>query len=205
MTFFLLSIAFGIAAAAPVGPMSLLCMRRTLIQGWRHGALTALGISTSDAIYAAIAVLGLNGIADFIVDHKAAFHLLAGLFFAGFGAKTFFSNTEAALAKAENSLISLPYAFTSSVLMTFTNPLILMFFVTGFPVLTMTSGFKAVYGALTIFGVFLGSLAWTVQIVVTTSYFRYSISQQKQVMIDKITGVLLLLFGSVEIWKCLNS
>lgn len=164
-----------------------------------------MGISTSDAFYAAIAVLGLTSISDFVADHKAAFHLIAGLFFTIFGAKTFLSNTEKAIAKTENSIISLPYAFTSATLMTFSNPLILMFFVTGFPILAMTSDFKAVFGFVTIIGVFLGSLAWTAQIVLTTSYFRYAISRKKQVIIDKTTGVLLLLFGILEIWKFLHA
>lgn len=205
MTLFLLSIAFGIAAAAPVGPMSLLCIRRTLVQGWRHGAVTALGISTSDAIYASITVLGLSRISDFIFDHKSAFHLLAGLFFAGFGVKVFFMNAEQANAKVENKFISMPYAFGSAVVMTLTNPLTLVFFITGYPALTVSTGFHSIDGFFAILGVFIGSLAWTSQLVIGTSYFRYALSPQKQLLIDKITGILLMIFGVVELWKFLFS
>jgi len=57
---FIKSIGFGLAVAAPVGPMALLCMRRTLTQGWRHGLATAAGIAVGDSIYAAVAVFGLT-------------------------------------------------------------------------------------------------------------------------------------------------
>jgi len=51
-------IGIGLAVAAPVGPMSVLCMRRTLTKGWRYGFNTGLGIASGDGIYASVAALG---------------------------------------------------------------------------------------------------------------------------------------------------
>ena len=59
---FVQGMGFGLAVAAPVGPMSLLCMRRTLAQGWRPGLATGAGIATGDAMYACVAVAGLAGL-----------------------------------------------------------------------------------------------------------------------------------------------
>ena len=63
---FIKSMGFGLAVAAPVGPMSILCMRRSLTVGWRHGLATGFGIAAGDGLYAAVAALGLTGISTFI-------------------------------------------------------------------------------------------------------------------------------------------
>jgi len=193
--------AFGVAVAAPVGPMGLLCMRRTLVQGWKYGLVTALGIAVSDGIYSGVAALGLTGISDFILSHKPVFHLLAGLFFAGFGIKAFFTKAEPMIAKAENIPISMHYALGSSILMTLSNPLILLFFISGFAALTPESGFNSLSGGVTIVGVFTGSLIWSAQIVASVSFLRHSINQDKQMLIGKVIGVLLLIFGVWEIGR----
>src|ERR1700744_4892733 len=70
----------GLAVAAPVGPMSLLCMRRTLARGWRPGLATGLGIAAGDGVYAGVAALGLAGLSRFMLAHQTPLHLAAGLF-----------------------------------------------------------------------------------------------------------------------------
>ena len=69
----------GLAVAAPVGPMSLLCMRRTLSDGWRWGLATGAGIAVGDACYAAVAALGLAGVSTFVMAWEKQLHLAAGL------------------------------------------------------------------------------------------------------------------------------
>ena len=64
---FALGVALGLAVAAPVGPMSLLCMRRTLAGGFCAGLLSGLGVATADALYGAVAAFGLVAIAGFLV------------------------------------------------------------------------------------------------------------------------------------------
>lgn len=190
---------FGIAVAAPVGPMGILCMRRTLVQGWQNGLATALGIAASDATYAAIAVLGLTGISEFILAHKMAFHLLAGVFIGGYGIKIFLSKTEPVISGNETPRRSLPSAFGSSVLMTLTNPLIILFFVTVFATLTPASGFNRISSIITITSIFSGSFLWYLGIILSVSYFRHVISDEKRILIDKITGIFLILFGIAEV------
>lgn len=194
---------FGVAVAAPVGPMNILCMRRTLCQGWRYGLATAGGIALSDAIYSSIAALGLTGISRFILAHEASFNMGAGIFLVCFGIKIFFTDSNPEINKKENSSISLPYAFGSSVLMTMTNPLTVIFFVTVFAAIAPASGFDHLSSILTIAGVFTGSLAWSVGVVVCVTYFRHVISESKRILIDRITGGALVIFGISELLHCL--
>src|ERR1700744_3866015 len=69
----------GLAIAAPVGPMGMLCIRRTLTGGPRAGLAIGLGIATGDAAYGLIAALGLVSISQFMLAHDKPLHLLAGL------------------------------------------------------------------------------------------------------------------------------
>jgi len=72
---FITSMGFGLAVAAPVGPMSILCMRRSLTHGWRPGIATGLGIAAGDGLYAAVAALGLTGISEFMLAYDRPLHL----------------------------------------------------------------------------------------------------------------------------------
>ncbi len=84
---FVTAMGFGLAVAAPVGPMALLCMRRTLARGWRHGLATGFGIATGDGIYAMVAALGLASVSAFVLAHERALHGAAGAFLLYLGVK----------------------------------------------------------------------------------------------------------------------
>lgn len=84
-------VGVGIAIAAPVGPMSLLCMRRTLTRGWRHGLAIGGGIAIGDASYGVVAALGLASLSRFMLAHEKPLHLAAGLFLIYLGLKTFWA------------------------------------------------------------------------------------------------------------------
>src|SRR5262245_40970935 len=91
---FIKSMGFGLAVAAPVGPMSILCMRRSLPLGWRPGPATGFGIAAGDGLYAAVAALGLTGISAFMLAYDRPLHLAAGLFLLYLGLKTFWRSGE---------------------------------------------------------------------------------------------------------------
>ncbi len=198
---FIKAFIFGIAVAAPFGPMCILCMRRTMVQGWRYGFATASGIAMSDAIYSAIAALGITSVSHFILAHSTEFDLIAGIFLGCFGIKIYFNNNEDVVTRNEKIFVSLPYSFGSSIIMTLTNPLTLMFFITVFTTLTPKGGFDYVSRMVTVAGVFTGSLSWSVGLVVSVTFFRDVINDRKRMLIDKITGALLMVFGLSEIWR----
>jgi threonine/homoserine/homoserine lactone efflux protein len=118
---FLKAVGIGIAVAAPVGPMSLLCMRRTLTTRWRAEISTGLGIATGDGIYALVAALGLAGVARFMLAHDKPLHILAGLFLLYLGIRTFFARSEQPWPP-DRVAGSATAAYGSAVLLTLTNP-----------------------------------------------------------------------------------
>ena len=71
---------FGLAIAAPVGPIGLLCIQRTLNQGRLAGLLSGLGAATADGFYGSVAAFGLSLVSDFLVAQQRWLQLVGGLF-----------------------------------------------------------------------------------------------------------------------------
>jgi threonine/homoserine/homoserine lactone efflux protein len=64
-------IAIGLSIAAPVGPIGVLCIRRSLADGRQVGLATGMGAATADAVYGSIAGFGLTAVSGFLVGRKA--------------------------------------------------------------------------------------------------------------------------------------
>src|SRR3990172_7084805 len=75
----------GFCIAAPVGPINLLCLRRSLVDGRRVGFISGLGAAAADSVYGAIAALGLTAITDFLILHRPWLQLFGGIFMCGLG------------------------------------------------------------------------------------------------------------------------
>jgi threonine/homoserine/homoserine lactone efflux protein len=200
---FLKSVGFGLAVAAPVGPMALLCMRRTLAQGWRHGLATGAGIAVADGCYAIVAALGLASISTFMLAHERPLHAAAGLFLLYLGVKTFARHAADGAAGAPDGRVlgTWPAAFGSAVLLTLTNPPTIIMFAAIFAALAPRSGFEAATAALTVGGVFAGSLLWWIGVTVVVSLLRGAIGPRVRRWIDRIAGAALGIFGALELRK----
>lgn len=195
---FLKSAGIGLAVAAPVGPMSLLCMRRTLTQGWRWGFATGAGIALGDGIYAAVAALGLAGVSAFVLAWEKQLHLAAGLFLIWLGLKTFFAKDEGRVAEV-GAVGSIGAAFLGSVALTLTNPPTIVMFAAVFTALAPTSGFDPLVAAVTVAGVVVGSLGWWIGVVAAVSGLRAALGRRVRLWIDRVSGVVLALLGADQI------
>jgi threonine/homoserine/homoserine lactone efflux protein len=195
---FLKAAGIGLAVAAPVGPMSLLCMRRTLTQGPRWGLATGAGIAVGDAIYAAVAALGLAGVSAFVLAWEKQLHLAAGLFLIWLGLKTFFTKDTDKPAEVA-AVASVSAAFLGSVMLTLTNPPTIVMFAAVFTALAPSSGFDPVVAAITVFGVLSGSLAWWVGVVAVVSGVRHALGRKVRLWIDRVAGVVLAVLGADQI------
>lgn len=195
---FLKAAAIGLAVAAPVGPMSLLCMRRSLTEGWRRGLATGAGIAVGDAIYAAVAALGLAGVSAFVLAWEHELHLAAGLFLIWLGLKTFFTRDSDRVAEVAGSA-SLGGIFVGTVALTLTNPPTIVMFAAVFTALAPSSGFEPSVAAITVCGVLTGSFLWWVGIVATVSGVRHALGRSVRLWIDRIAGVILAVLGADQI------
>jgi len=195
---FLKAAGIGVAVAAPVGPMSLLCMRRSLTRGWRWGFATGAGIAVGDGLYAAVAALGLAGVSAFVLAWETQLHLAAGLFLIWLGLKTFFAEDDGRVAE-ERAVGSLGAAFLGSVALTLTNPPTIVMFAAVFTALAPTSGFDPMVALATVGGVFTGSLLWWIGVVSVVSALRHALGRRVRLWIDRVAGVALAVLGADQI------
>jgi len=193
----------GLAVAAPVGPMSMLCMRRTLAVGWRHGLATGAGIAVGDACYAAVAALGLASVSSFMLAHERPLHLLAGLFLAWLGLKTVLVRPPSNGAAGPGVAASWRGALAGSMLLTLTNPPTIVMFAAIFTALAPPAGLGPAAALATVAGVFAGSLLWWCGLVALLSALRRGIGAGTRAWIDRAAGIALCAFGIVEIRRAL--
>jgi threonine/homoserine/homoserine lactone efflux protein len=169
--FFVKGFVIGFAIAAPVGPIGLLTIQRTLADGWRSGLATGLGAATADAAYGAVAAFGLTAISAFLLDHRLALQGAGGVFLCLLGARIFLREPVPASGTGDERRAGRAYA--SSVFLTLTNPATLLSFTAVFAGagLARTGG---AWGAAAVMvgGVFLGSAAWWLVLVGVTDAWR---------------------------------
>ncbi|WP_397341745.1 LysE family translocator [Paenibacillus qinlingensis] len=185
----------GFSIAAPVGPIGILCMRRTLTLGRLHGFLSGLGAATADAIYGFIAGFGLTLITSFLLDQKVILQLVGGLFLIYLGVQTFRSKPAAEAAKATGDTLFKSYA--STLLLTITNPMTIMSFVGAFAGLGLGGSSDAGFSpaiALVI-GVFTGSALWWLLLSLLVGLLRERLKGAAFLWINRISGAMLSVFG----------
>ncbi|MGF6570643.1 threonine/homoserine/homoserine lactone efflux protein [Paraburkholderia sp. GAS333] len=200
----------GLAIAAPVGPMGMLCIRRTLTGGPRAGLAIGFGIATGDAAYGLIAALGLVGISQFMLAYDRPLHLIAGLFLLYLGVRTLLQKpaTDTTNGNGDGKLAQVGRAgalraYASSLLLTLTNPQTVIMFAALFTTLAPRGAFSSTIALTTVGGVFCGSIAWWCFLVTVVSLARHAIGSRLRVAIDRIVGFTLAAFGVVEIRRAL--
>ncbi|MGC2965517.1 LysE family translocator [Paraburkholderia aspalathi] len=209
---FVTSAGVGLAIAAPVGPMGMLCIRRTLTGGPRAGLAIGFGIATGDAVYGLIAALGLVGISQFMLAYDRPLHLVAGLFLLYLGVRTLLQKAPADVANgnsdgngklAQVGRAGALRAYASSLLLTLTNPQTVIMFAALFTTLAPRGAFSSSIALTTVGGVFCGSIAWWCFLVTVVSLARHAIGSKLRIAIDRIVGITLAAFGIVEIRRAL--
>src|SRR5690349_8522723 len=117
----------GFSIAAPVGPIGILCIRRTLEHGRFIGFVSGLGAATADGVYGLIAGLGLTVITNFLIGQQWWLQIIGGAFLCYLGVKIFFSKPSNTSAKAEGDK---PFtAYVSTLFLTITNPVTILSFI----------------------------------------------------------------------------
>ena len=193
LNFLLKGVIIGFSIAAPVGPIGILCIRRSLADGRHMGLATGLGAATADAMYGCIAGVGLTAISSFLVGQKLWLGLLGGLFLCYLGVKTFITRpAEKPADAAANGLFS---AFLSTFFLTATNPMTILSFVAvfaGFGLGGSTDYFSA---AALVTGVFIGSGLWWVLLSTGVAFFRSRVNSGWMAAVNRASGAIMLAFG----------
>ena len=147
----------GFSIAVPVGPVGLLCIRRSLSDGRLAGFVTGMGAAAADTLYGHAAAFSLTALTTFLVDHRTSFQLFGGLFMLGLGVATLRSRPVA--STADRPAHHAGIAFASAFAITATNPMTVFAFIGIFAGLNHPAA-DTLASMRLVLGVFLGSAAW---------------------------------------------
>jgi len=194
LAFLLKGLVIGFSIAAPVGPIGVLCIRRTLADGRACGLVSGLGAATADAVYGCIAGFGLTFLSSFLVSQQGWLRLVGGVFLCYLGIKTFLAKpAEQAAAAKGNGLAA---AYTSTFFLTLTNPMTILSFSAIFAGLGIVSDRGDYISALLlVFGVFAGSALWWLILSVGVNVFRAKLNSGGLRWVNRIAGVVIAGFG----------
>ena len=185
----------GFAIAAPVGPIGVLCIRRTLADGRLVGFLSGIGAATADACYGAIAAFGLTALQDVLLRQQVWLRVAGGLFLIYLGLRTFLARPSADAARASNRG-GLPGAYLSTFGLTLTNPATILAFLVIFAGFRLGETTNNYLGAVSIVvGVFLGSASWWLLLSGLVGLLRERFSATWLSWVNRLAGVVIFAFG----------
>lgn len=156
--FFAKGVALGFAIAAPVGPIGVLCIRRTFADGRAAGLATGLGAATADALYGIVAAFGLTAVSGVLLGAASWLRWIGGLFLLVLGAQTFLAQPGGSTSARAGTLSR---AYATTVFLTLANPATILSFLAAFAGAGLgQSGCGPAEAAALVGGVFSGSAAW---------------------------------------------
>ncbi len=192
MEFLIKGLILGFSIAAPVGPIGIHCIRKTLSFGRLSGLVSGLGAAAADLIYGIIAAFGLNFISNALVAGQFWLKLIGGLFLLYLGIKTFLSKTKVESEK-KMSRGTLLKDFVTTFFLTITNPMTILSFIAIFAGLGLSQG--GGNSTLLVLGVFLGSALWWLLLCEFVTLFRKRIEQKIMLWINRVAGLIIFAFG----------
>ncbi len=199
ISLFLRGLLIGLSIAAPVGPIGVLCIRRTLAEGRVAGLASGLGAATADMLFGCVAGFGLPFISNALLAQRFWFQLIGGLFLCYLGVKTLLSRPAGISATAQQGK-GLLGAYASTLFLTATNPLTIFAFAAIYAGLGAATGD---YGAaLTLVaGVFTGSALWWLLLSGGVSLFRTKFDARSLLWVNRVSGVVIVGFGILALSK----
>jgi putative LysE/RhtB family amino acid efflux pump len=187
------AIVLGLSVAAPVGPISLLCLRRTLDAGFLAGFAGGIGTAAADACYALVAALGLTTVSAILIGGQLPMRLAGGLALLWLGWRTLVSRPAGSAATAGGGLIA---TFAGTFVLTIANPATILSFAAMFAGLGLAaSDADPAAGALLVAGVFSGSLLWWLLLTGGVSVLRSRLADGALLWINRLSGALLIAFA----------
>lgn len=161
MTIILQGIIIGIVVSAPMGPVGVLCIQRTLNKGRWYGFITGLGATVSDIIYAILTGYGMSVVIDLIDKNLFYLQLFGSILLLGFGIYTFVSNPARSLRPANQNKGTYARNFFTALLVTLSNPLIIFLFITLFARFSFVTVFSDItFSIVGFISIAIGAIIW---------------------------------------------
>ena len=194
--FFLKGIAVGFVIAAPVGPVGMMCIHRTIADGKKFGFVTGLGAAIADTLYGCIAAFGLGFLAAELINYQMPLRGFGGVVLCVIGIRALSNRrTPNPAAPKRDQLFRI---FVSTFFITVTNPLTILSFVAIFAAIGIAEVREQMgWGIALVAGVFIGSAAWWALLTSIAGIFHKRLDDSSAIWVGRFSGVVILGFGFV--------
>jgi threonine/homoserine/homoserine lactone efflux protein len=179
--------------AVPIGPIGIMCIRKTLAEGHARGLIIGLGAATADAFYGSIAAFGLTFVSDAIASQHFWLRLIGGGLLLFLGIRTFRAKRKAPKIPSDNK--GLLGSYVSSFLLALTNPVTIFAFVAVFAAFGLGHRLFIVSACILVVGVFAGSCLWFLALGYVATLFRKKLDAGGLSWVNRISGGLIILSG----------
>ena len=192
--FFLKGMVVGIAVAAPIGPASIMCIRRTIGRGFFLGIASGLGVATADTFYGCIAGFGLTSLADLVVGWFTRVQFIGGLLLVALGVVFYISKPPE--SERRRNVDDVFHAFLSTFGVTIANPLILFLFAAVFAAVGIDEFAEDIdlVGFL-VLGIFSGAMLWWFMVCSLLGILHARIQFTSLAWTNKVSGLMIILLG----------
>lgn len=198
INFLIKGFIIGFSIAAPVGPIGILCIRRTLANGRLSGFISGLGAATVDGLYGAIAAFGLTFISNILVGQQQWFRLVGGIFLLYLGFKIFLAKPAENIIKEQRR--NLVGDYTSTLLLTLVNPTTILSFTAIFAGLGIGSvATDYISGLNLVLGIVFGSTFWWFILSSGVSALRSKFNYSALQWVNRISGSIICAFGVIAL------
>jgi threonine/homoserine/homoserine lactone efflux protein len=194
-------IVIGIIVSAPLGPVGVLCIQRTLNKGRWYGFVTGIGAAISDIFYALLTGFGMSFVFDYVQQNMYYLQLLGSLMLLGFGIYTFRSNPVNSIRTISANKGTYVHNMVTAFFVTLSNPLIIFLFIGLFARFSFVS--NTIYESFTLYAaIAVGALLWWFFITTVVSKLRERFDVRGVWIINRVIGVLVMagsLIGAILI------
>lgn len=199
--FLLKGLLIGFAIAAPVGPIGILCIQRSLHDGFKIGLSTGMGAALADGVYGLIAAFGLTSISSLLISIQYWIRLIGGLFLIYLGIKIFLSSS---FKKSESTYIkekSISHACLTTFILTLTNPMTILSFIAVFAGLGLgAQQTNYTQATILVLGIILGSSLWWLLLSGGVAIvLHHRLTDKSLQKINWMSGIIMLIFGILVI------
>jgi threonine/homoserine/homoserine lactone efflux protein len=191
--FFIKGLIIGFGMAVPIGPLGIMCIRKTLAEGHSRGLMIGIGAATADSLYSSVAAFGLTFISDVIASQHFWLRLVGGSLLLYLGIRTFRAKRKDPTIPVINK--RLLESYVSAFLLALTNPMTFFAFVAVFAAFGLGHKLNVISACILVIGVFTGSCLWFLTLGFVATLFRKKLDAGGLRWVNKISGVLIILSG----------
>jgi threonine/homoserine/homoserine lactone efflux protein len=186
-------LVIGFALAVPIGPVGILCVRKSLAEGHSRGLVIGLGSATADAIFAGIAAFGITFITGLVDSQRLWVHLAGGVLLIWLGVRTYRVKRKGPILPFES--FGAVGSYVSAFMLALTNPVTIIAFMVVFTAFGLSRTLTVVAASSLVLGVFAGSFLWFLTLNFVATSFRRRLDSGGLAWVNRIAGGLIIVSG----------